>query len=909
MELTPQLPPLPTLTLDSTQLNVPSEKPPDPSISMLFPENTQYRAPNNPFRGSLFKVRNREHKEALQEALTGIRASFLFSTEKVLEFDGASVGVDTTAEDFTAAVTLVIAAIERGYYSSRDPTPLGPSEWARLSCALLAAVGRGYHRQYSTEKESTLDKIRAEVLDPNPLPKNPTLFHRLAAIADDINTHIGVDQEGYQDWYITLKKDFDLKAARAAAAEVEEKWQEWKASQIDMLAHKSEKEITDMLREKGTDYFIATGQRMGLHFTRDKDAVPIPPTPMAGRKRTSSGSRPRGGSATPTMRKAIPLEICTASPATPRERSIIPLSPARMQLDPPHSPRKATPTPETETKGNLDLATIMEAFKTVLGPAIQSAIAPYAAKITALENATTPKPPNIDNNVSTQQRSRSPPKGVRASIWAPKSPIQAQQPDTEGNDNFTIVTRNERGKKTKGKNTSAYNLTPTPQTNPVPASYAGAAAAAASTKQAPAPPKPLVRIPTITEITVLRDGGFIDTELEEQVRARAADAIVREVTLKMAKAVARPIPLKAGRWSIHPRSKGNFVYSFDGNVPFDLIATYEHILLSPFRGSGKLSPSMGWTRLLAHGVPVWDDNEWMNFGPEALLREVKAMPGLKKAHFAMPPRWLKPLDRITTDYSTITFAISDPDGTITSKLLTGRAALFGKEVVIQRWIDKPALVQCSHCHALGHIRSSRSCPLGRDSVKCHICGGAHLSDKHNQNCTRKHTVAGICDCTHFKCLNCHKVGHTCRNSRCPARDLFRPRPSRGPRRSRGKGKEKEIFTADGPTVVTHPTVTIEDLLDTDGDLYDPPPLPLNPTGPQIRTALHDKRIADIYNNNNQSMEIDSGNTGLLSYDANEFPEALNSEPSEVNQASNAVAGPSNYSPSRLAFGVAQQSLI
>ena len=124
MELSPQLPPLPTLTLNSTQLNAPPEEPPDPLISMLFLENTEYRAPNNPFRGSLLKVRNREHKEALQEALKGIRASFLFSTERVLEFDGACVGVSASADDFTAAVTLVIAAIERGYYSSRDPTPL-----------------------------------------------------------------------------------------------------------------------------------------------------------------------------------------------------------------------------------------------------------------------------------------------------------------------------------------------------------------------------------------------------------------------------------------------------------------------------------------------------------------------------------------------------------------------------------------------------------------------------------------------------------------------------------------------------------------------------------------------------------------------------------------------------------------
>jgi hypothetical protein len=558
-------------------------------------------------------------------------------------------------------------------------------------------------------------------------------------------------------------------------------------------------------------------------------------------------------------------------------------------------------------KGNLDLDTIMAAFNRAIGPAIQLAMAPYAAKITALEKATIPKPPSTNNNIGVQQRSKNPPspKGVSASIWAPTDP--AQCPDVEEN-NFTAVTRKERGKKTKGKSTNTHNPTQPPQTNPVPASYAGAAAAAANTKQAPAPPRQSARVPTITEITVLRDGGFMDSELEERVRVRAADAIVREVTLKMAKAVAKPIPLRAGRWSIHPRSKGNFVYSFNGNVPFDLITTYEHILLSPFRGSGKLSPSMGWMRLLAHGVPVWDDNEWATFGPEALLREVKAMPGLKKAHFAMPPRWLKPVDRITTDYSTVTFAISDPDGTITSKLLTGRAALFGKEVTIQRWVDKPALVQCSHCHALGHIRSSRGCPLGRDSVKCHICGGAHLSDKHDQNCTRKHAVAGICDCKHFKCLNCHKAGHTCRDTRCPARDLFCPRLSRGSRRSRGKGKEKEIFTENGPTVAAHPSTTIEQILDPDWDLYDPPPLPPNPTGPQIRTALHDRGIANICNNNNEPMEEDGENDRVWSYNANEFPEALNNEPPNAAQTTNAVAGPSTYSPSRPRNSVAQQAL-
>ena len=144
------------------------------------------------------------------------------------------------------------------------------------------------------------------------------------------------------------------------------------------------------------------------------------------------------------------------------------------------------------------------------------------------------------------------------------------------------------------------------------------------------------------------------------------------------------------------------------------------------------------------------------------------MPGLKKAHFAMPPRWLKLVKQIDSPYSSVTFAISDPDGAITSTLLKGQAALFRKEVTIQRWVDKPLLVQCSHCHALGHTKISRACPLGKDSVKCYKCGGAHLSEKHDQHCPRKHAIAGLCDCNHFKCINCHKTGHNCKDKQCPA---------------------------------------------------------------------------------------------------------------------------------------------
>ena len=165
---------------------------------------------------------------------------------------------------------------------------------------------------------------------------------------------------------------------------------------------------------------------------------------------------------------------------------------------------------------------------------------------------------------------------------------------------------------------------------------------------------------------------------------------------------------------------------------------YEHILLEPFQGTGKLCPSLGWTQLLAYGTPL-RDNDGYHFSPKALLKEVRAMPGLKKAFFAMQPRWLRPVERITTAYSTITFAISDPDGSITNTLLNNRAALFGKEVTVSKWIDKPILIQCSLCHALGHNKASRACPLGKDSVKCHKCGGAHKSENHDHHCCHDST--------------------------------------------------------------------------------------------------------------------------------------------------------------------------
>ena len=275
---------------------------------MPFPEATKYRVPGNPFRGPLSQKLKSDHRESLQDALSGIRAPFFFDLQKPITFNGKAVGVETSTEDFNAALITVVAAVERGYYSSRAPTPLGPTEWAQLSCTLLAAIGRGYHRQYKVEKEADLDKVRVEAVDPHPLSTNtPTLFHRMASIADDISTHISPDVEDHRDWYRMAKEVFNTKATKAAAIEVEEKFLPWKANQFDRLANDATQEIADQTNKHGEDYLIATARSLGLLFSRvdgAKDATSLP-TPLAGRKRSVTGSTPNSRVNTPAARNAV----------------------------------------------------------------------------------------------------------------------------------------------------------------------------------------------------------------------------------------------------------------------------------------------------------------------------------------------------------------------------------------------------------------------------------------------------------------------------------------------------------------------------------------------------------------------------------------------------------------------------
>jgi hypothetical protein len=131
-----------------------------------------------------------------------------------------------------------------------------------------------------------------------------------------------------------------------------------------------------------------------------------------------------------------------------------------------------------------------------------------------------------------------------------------------------------------------------------------------------------------------------------------------------------------------------------GQVDFATIQKFECFLIGPFLGGGQLCPNQGWTKLLVHGVLVLDNNNFI-FGSDDLLMEVQSIPGLHNAYFSSPLHWVKPLERMGSCYFSLMFAFSDSDGTITKQILGNKQALFGKQVQIERWVDKPLLLQCS----------------------------------------------------------------------------------------------------------------------------------------------------------------------------------------------------------------------
>jgi hypothetical protein len=266
---------------------------------MLFPERTPYCAPGNPFMGPLPKETEEKYKCALREVTMDLRTPFMYDSLKPLSFCGNNIGTNLSAEAFNTAVTTIMVTLESRYNPSQS-TPLNTRDWARLVCVLIAATGQGFHKTGSTTPKTSLKKLRAETIDKDPIdPKYPTLFHRLAAMAEHLEHFIAPDLEDYQDWYFSLRLKTGKNMAKLATGKLEEKWQQWKADQINHCAAAYEAKIDNTVRSHTASYFTSAASSLGLNLTFEGPFNAPLPAPVTGKKHTVSGSMPAPGPSTP----------------------------------------------------------------------------------------------------------------------------------------------------------------------------------------------------------------------------------------------------------------------------------------------------------------------------------------------------------------------------------------------------------------------------------------------------------------------------------------------------------------------------------------------------------------------------------------------------------------------------------
>ena len=292
-------------------------------------------------------------------------------------------------------------------------------------------------------------------------------------------------------------------------------------------------------------------------------------------------------------------------------------------------------------------------------------------------------------------------------------------------------------------------------------------------------------LPSNTEVTVLREGGLLNQAAEAAVRAQRPENIVREVQKQInAQVKSNPIQLLAGRWSSSVRRTGNFIFTIRGQVNFPLIASYSCFLLAPFPGS-ELAPSGSWMWAQLKGVPIWNEEDSPH-SQEELMAALRANPAFENAILTTPPRWQIPIERLAGDAGTVIIAYCDADEAITRQAREDHIFMFGSYVKFVVSPSRPALIQCSRCHQLGHARNSRACRVPVDALICFKCGGAHRSENHARECRRIHRDVGICDCPP-KCILCGNNGHHARDPKCPKRSEFaQPRDNNRPRRPAAK---------------------------------------------------------------------------------------------------------------------------
>ena len=142
MDLT--LEPPPPSAQNAAPTPFPRYKPPDP---VAFPPNFSWDntafLPET-FLDSFAADYGSQQLEIRNKVVENLRGPLTFQHQCQFQSLNQTVARGVTPAHFRAAVSLVIAGLDRGYFSNEVLPLVLITDWAELACAVVAAMGRGY---------------------------------------------------------------------------------------------------------------------------------------------------------------------------------------------------------------------------------------------------------------------------------------------------------------------------------------------------------------------------------------------------------------------------------------------------------------------------------------------------------------------------------------------------------------------------------------------------------------------------------------------------------------------------------------------------------------------------------------------------------------------------------------------
>ncbi|KAH8990022.1 hypothetical protein EDB86DRAFT_3080586 [Lactarius hatsudake] len=292
----------------------------------------------------------------------------------------------------------------------------------------------------------------------------------------------------------------------------------------------------------------------------------------------------------------------------------------------------------------------------------------------------------------------------------------------------------------------------------------------AGTLSRQAPPSSPAKANT-TKVIIVRHGGFADKEKEKKLCFGNLGNLVMGVRTAIAQKMAKPIRLLYGHWSREADRTGNFIYMIAGKLTMSQILPYQEFLCAPFPGA-SLVPAEGWFWAQLRGVITHNDDGAL-CSEDELEAELRLHPTFETVPFIVKPHWLTHPANIREATATIGFTMEDPTGAVIQAALAGPVSMFSYQVKFVPCGDSPSLIQCGHCHAIGHRTNDKACKWRANQIRCQCCGRDHHIDDHNFECLNQHVVLGVCKCK-YKCLLCGEQGHDAHSHKCPKRGDFPP---------------------------------------------------------------------------------------------------------------------------------------